>query len=419
MFIESVPKPCFCKYFSGFNVVENDNPLTLRQLPVQQSLKAVRGAKVAFLSSVVQARDWLPTNDLFLQKDYLTALEQAIPANMQLQYLLFYKNDQLVGFAVCQLLDFEGTKCFPQERLNFFQKWLSRQMNFKLLICGNLLSTGEHAFYFDASMADEETHLMLSEALDLCVKQLAKQNIHIAATGLKDVFAISKQRFQSLEKQDFIPFRFQPSMIFDLQETWHSFEDYLAAMSSKYRVRARRALKKGADLQWQELDAAAIERYQTEIQRLYQNVAQGADFNAVHLNPDYFLTLKQQLPAQFQLFAAFENKNMVGFYSTLQNEAELEAHFLGYESTINHSYQLYLNMLYKIVKQGIEAKVERIVFARTAMEIKSSVGAAAHDMYCYLRPTKRFWSPIWRAIVWFLEPKATWMPRHPFREQAE
>lgn len=415
MFIGSLQNPCFCKYFS-----EAKAPVaTLKPLDVGEPLTLVSGAKVVFRDSIADVNNWFSTNDLFLQKDYLMALEQAAPANLQLKYLIFYKNDQAVGLSLCQLLDFEGVKCFPQQELNFFQKWLSRQMNFNLLLCGNLLTTGEHAFHFDTNIAQEEAQLMLSEALGLLIKHLAKQNLRISATGIKDIFATSHQQFQLIEKQGFIPFRFQPSMIFDLPAHWHSFDDYIAAMSSKYRVRTRRALKKGADLQWRELDLEAIKYYQKEIYELYQQIAQSADFNAVQLPEDYFLTLKRQLTAQFRLFAAFAGSDLVGFYSTLQNETELEAHFLGYKSAINQHYHLYINILYRIVQQGIEGKAQRIVFARTAMEIKSSVGAVAHDLYCYLRPTKRFWNPIWRLMVWLLEPKVTWTPRHPFRAEAD
>ena len=39
-----------------------------------------------------------------------------------------------------------------------------------------------------------------------------------------------------------------------------------------------------------------------------------------------------------------------------------EAHFLGFTPKQNQAYQLYLNMLYDLIKIGIESKVEAIIF---------------------------------------------------------
>ena len=44
--------------------------------------------------------------------------------------------------------------------------------------------------------------------------------------------------------QGFHEFRFLPNMVMGMNPSWTSFEDYLADLQSKYRVRAKRAFKK-------------------------------------------------------------------------------------------------------------------------------------------------------------------------------
>lgn len=413
--IGSLRKPCFCKFISLSNAAKI-MPKVVAESHGKHSLAGTDVA-VAFFDSIDKATDWeitAPAYDLFLQKDYLKTLELAVPEGMQFVYLVFYKKRIPIGIAYGQVLDFNSTKNVPIAPHHYFKKWLLRQLNFKFLFCGNLLSTGEHAFHFKKEISTQEVTTLLSKALQLFTTQSRLHNRRIAATIIKDLPEnVDAELFKN---QGFVPIHFQPSMIFDLNPNWQSFEDYLHAMSSKYRVRARRALKKATDLKWREWNAAEIEKNLSKVNELYKNIAQGADFNAVHLRPQHFLNFKIQLPQQFRFFAVFEKENLIGFYTTLQNEDELEAHYLGYDLEANHHNQLYLNMLYRMIQQGIEMNVKRIVFARTAMEIKSSVGAVAQELVLYMRPTAAWSSPIWRTLIHFFEPKITWTPRHPFRE---
>lgn len=415
MLIGSLRKPCFCKFISLSNAVKI-TPKVVVESHVKHSL-AETDVSVAFFDSIHKAMDWetvAPDGDLFLQKDYLKALELAVPEGMQFVYLVFYKKRIPIGIAYGQVLDFNSTKNVPIAPNRYFKKWLLGKLNFKFLFCGNLLSTGEHAFHFKKEISIPEATIFLAQALQLFTTQSRQWNHRIAATIIKDL--PENTDAAPFKNQGFVPLRFQPSMIFDLNPNWQSFEDYLAAMSSKYRVRARRALKKATDLKWQEWNAAEIEKNLLKVNELYKNIAQGADFNAVHLHPQHFLNFKIQLPQQFRFFSVFEKENWIGFYTTLQNGGELEAHYLGYDLEANHHNQLYLNMLYRMIQQGIEVGAKRIVFARTAMEIKSSAGAVAQELVLYMRPTAAWSSPIWRALIHFLEPKITWTPRHPFRE---
>ncbi|MBL7791259.1 MAG: GNAT family N-acetyltransferase, partial [Saprospiraceae bacterium] len=83
----------------------------------------------------------------------------------------------------------------------------------------------------------------------------------------------------------------------------------------------------------------------------------------------------------------------------------------------NTHHQLYLNMLYDIVKQGIETGAKRVVFSRTAMEIKSSVGATPHYLHSFLRHRCWWGNLILPFMVRFLEPPVKWTGRHPFRRE--
>ena len=155
--------------------------------------------------------------------------------------------------------------------------------------------------------------------------------------------------------------------------------------------------------------------YKQTINDLYKQVSNRSAFNLLDLPADYFLQLKVKLGDKYRLFGYFIDKKLVGFFTTIDNGEELEAHFLGYDDSLNNSHQVYLNFLFDIVRIGIETRSKRIVFARTAHEIKSSVGAKAHEMYLYMRHENRFINRLLPYILNILSPREKWLPRSPFK----
>ena len=72
-------------------------------------------------------------------------------------------------------------------------------------------------------------------------------------------------------------------------------------------------------------------------------------------------------------------------------------------------------MLYNMTAYGIENGFDSIIFGRTALEIKSSVGATPVQMSGFIFHTNklinRFMDPIFKK----LEPTLQWQQRHPFK----
>ena len=94
-------------------------------------------------------------------------------------------------------------------------------------------------------------------------------------------------------------------MLMDIRPDWKSFDDYLAALHSKYRVRVRRAFKKAAAIEKREMDINTIEESLPQIYQLYLNIAENSGFNMVNLNKTYLLGLKKKFPERFR---------MIGYY---------------------------------------------------------------------------------------------------------
>ncbi|MEM9990948.1 MAG: 8-amino-7-oxononanoate synthase, partial [Bacteroidota bacterium] len=77
--------------------------------------------------------------------------------------------------------------------------------------------------------------------------------------------------------------------------------------------------------------------------------------------------------------------------------------------------QLYLNMLYDIVRVGIENHMQEICMSRTALEIKSSVGAEPYDLYSYVRFSNSVVNKFSKSIFNYLDTEEDWVQRKPFK----
>jgi hypothetical protein len=357
------------------------------------------------------------SGDYFLQRPYLQLLEEHPPGVLQFSYLLFFHRGAPVGIAYSQLLEFRANEHIRQQEADVsrFRSILAAQVKLKVLICGNMLLTGQHAFYFLPDFKSVSGK-PLREALGKTADHWRGQGMTINTILVKDFDRMSPSTIGNWAASEYHQLTFQPNMVLPLQTHWQSMEDYLDDLSSKYRVRYRRAQKKLQGVQCLELNVDQIRTYEPEIYQLYRNVAESSDFCVGYLAPQYFSEFKARDPEAFRLWGYFQSGALIGFCTTIRNDRKLEAHFLGLDEQQQH-YQLYLNMLYQLIEVAIEERVDQLIFSRTAMEIKSSVGAIAIPTSVFLlHHTSSLINSFIPCLVDWLEPKEEWQARHPFRE---
>ena len=369
--------------------------------------------------------DFVPEDRVFLQLPYLSVLETDGPRAVENHFVVFRQGSRIVGVALAQqfiwrtddsLLRGKKVEGFRDQVMSK----IARRAHFNLLLLGNLLLTGERAFYFDDSVAEERQLPLLQEALETLNDRYRKQGRTIHGYFYKD-FRASRQteQLEYLRKRRFLELTFAPNMCMQLRPEWLRMDDYLAALTSKYRKRYRRARRKASELTRRTLSSEEIEFHQARIFELYQKIVARVRFNMVELTPGYFAALARAFPRHFALNAYFDGEEMVGFTSSLINGPELEAHFVGLDETYNATHQLYLNMLFDFVERAVEVpEIRTIHFARTAYTIKSSLGAQPETFYSYLRFKSTLAQLTLEPVYRFMEPAPeVWEPRRPFGEE--
>lgn len=373
--------------------------------------------------------DWMaaapPEND-FLKKPFLCALENGPPNRMRFAYLIFYRDNKPLGVAYCQITPFsvgESVQSVDEKdkypclvrAFGRIVRNIVAGKNRNLLVCGNLLLTGEHGSYFPDSLDKATSFDVLEEALILTQNELESSGVNIDGIFIKDIAEEHRAPVKVLTDRKFKEFTFHPNMVLKLRENWKTFDDYMDDISSKYKVRARKAFKSLDGIEKRELTDNQIFNTQKRLFELYRMVVDNQDFNMVALTENYLPSLKQNLGDAFKVHGYFLEDKLIGYYTTIKNHDELEAHFLGFEPDLNREYHIYHNMLFDILKLGIEQGVKNIVYARTAMEIKSTIGAEAQQMLCYIRASNRLTNKVLPPIVEYLKPSTDWVARNPFK----
>ncbi|RKE98797.1 GNAT family N-acetyltransferase [Ichthyenterobacterium magnum] len=368
--------------------------------------------------------DALPILDVFLKTPFLKALEASCPSNISSYYLAVFKNEKLAGIAIIQRVEMYLDDMFRRTSNNklkqIAKQIISRIVRGNALVVGNLMHTGQHGLFYDYKLINQDEFLdKIFEGikeLSETIKQKFNKKIRIIA--FKDYFendTIHKS-IDFFKKNKLYKVQVQPNMMFSVPEDWKTPQDYISAFNKKYRRRYKAARKKGLDIACKELTLDDIKDNQDKLFQLYQNVSDNARVNSFKLHKNHFFNLKRNLKEDFKVFGYFLDDELVGFYTLILNNEALETYFLGYSQSLQHKYQMYLNMLFNMACFGIENGFKTIVYARTAMEIKSSIGAKPNTMHIYLKHTNHFIAnTLLKLIVKYMNPIRQWEERHPFK----
>ena len=365
----------------------------------------------------------LPTNDVFLKTAFLSALEQSSPKNITSQYLGVFKEEELVGIAIIQRVEMYLEDIFRNANDKLItrksKQVISKIVKGNTLVIGNIMHTGQHGLFFKSEAISYKQYL---EQLSIAIKSITvdlkeKQSKKVRLIAFKDYFQEdtihNNQPFFKSNK--LYKVEVQPNMVFNIPESWNALEDYTAAFTKKYRDRFKSARKKGKGIVKRELTAEDLNTLESEIFQLYKNVSDNARVNSFILNKNHFKLLKGELKDNFKVFGYFIDEVLVGFFTLIINNQALETYFLGYNPEFQYKHQLYLNMLYDMAQFAIENNVKAIVYARTAMEIKSSVGAKPKAMFIYMKHTNFIANSVLQIIFKYLNPVTKWVERHPFK----
>lgn len=281
----------------------------------------------------------------------------------------------------------------------------------QILIAGNMLVSGPYGLHFTNQCNSEWYPLIWEATIQAADAQFGVSALTVVKDYRVDNGSHSKPILFGFEKLKTLPL-----MVLPLDPLWYNFTDYLEAMSTKYRTRARAALQKAGSLNTTYWDAAQIRANKQQIYTLYLEVYKRAKFRIQPVNENYILQLAEGITdGRFRFIAWMDGVKLVGFSTAFFHGERLDAHLIGMDYSYNKSHSLYLNMIYRYIQDGLDMRVKLVDFGRTAMEIKSTAGAVPHELEVLIRLRLGMGNKLAGRLISKIKLES-WIQRHPFKE---
>ncbi|MDP1801582.1 MAG: hypothetical protein Q8L81_09530 [Bacteroidota bacterium] len=382
-------------------------------------------------ASALPVNDWdaiSKKNTIFLEIEYLKIVETGEHTKLMSRYVIVYYKGQPCGIIYFQIVDFKAevfgelldqqVETIKSKRLNLFEKYIDSNKDevlLRLFTCGNNLVSGEYGFLFDKKIDKEQAHTILLKIIDLVSKE-EKLARTISAILLKDFRAPLKPK-ELFDDENYSDFFVEPNLIVEIPANVDSVSAYVGLFSKKYRNRAKSIFKNLEGVEVKYLNVDDIKLHEKQLYKLYEGIFEKAKFKLIKLPKNYFSSVKIIFEKDFTVKAFFYDNKIIAFASSfLMPDGSLEAHYIGFNYELNNQFNLYQNILYAMIDEAIKNKRNKVNLGRTAAEIKTTVGAKAENLICYIKPQNTISKLIQKPFISFLQP-SEWIPRNPFKEE--
>jgi hypothetical protein len=324
---------------------------------------------------------FLPPNH-HLESNHLLAFKNAQIDDIENSYLQVFFKDKLIGVVYLQQfifqhkhLNFNDGKQLKSKLIKLF---LPKKL--PLLVCGHLFRINFQGFYFKNEL--HNNHLF--DAIELFNKQINYKPCGIIIKDCVDVFIEQQSKILGYHF-----FNADVTMEIHRRPHWKNFDDYLKDLHKKYLQRAKKVIKAFDGIEQKILSADEIIENKAVIEKLYWNVVNKQTIKLGTINANYFYELKNDLQDNFEFYALYKNDVMVGFYTFIFYDAEMETHFIGLDYEANKTHSIYFNILFFGIKKMIERQYNKLELGRTAKEAKVNVGALPKQIFNYISVKNR------------------------------
>lgn len=364
---------------------------------------------------------------VFLSKDYLAGLENSWQKNHRFVYVIVFENEIPFAAFYFQAIDLTTLKIgsvIHAEPYGKFLKLISDKITKSLinttnnrskwlLVNGNMCSSGSYGI-----VCSIEKKPIIAKHFGAITKKVIDSLNEFGDVSVRLVkdFKFEDDYLFTLQKEEgYIRFVMDPVMMLKIDPSWKSFDDYLKALSSKYRLRTVTVLEKVAGMELKELNADEILKLSSKLDQIYQEVIGKSPVRIVHPDINYIYNVKVRLQDKFIFKCWFLNREPVAFYTFLLGPGETEAHHIGINYHFNKTHALYQNILYSLVADSIKNKSNWLNFGRTAMEMKSTVGAVPVNYAAYIKLESKVLNHLLKPFL-PSQPPSGWVQRDPFKK---
>ena len=196
---------------------------------------------------------------------------------------------------------------------------------------------------------------------------------------------------------------------FVFENSFEAFDDYLNKLRSSYRRRINKALTYRSNLIIKKIENSD---FSEKHYKLYLSIMERTDNPLETLPIEFF----QNYEAEIYEFIDKETRNVIGFIQLKKFDDRMCFLFVGFNKDEVKKYDLYYNMLLKIIEVGIENKVQIIEFGQTAEESKLKIGCKEVYKYLYVHHSNTIINFIIQKLLPFMSYRPYKTVYHVFKE---
>jgi Acetyltransferase (GNAT) domain len=369
----------------------------------------------------------------FFSRDYLSMLEGVLPAAIEPRYALIGSADAPVAAVVLQWARLEGRNLRPREEASEDEEDASPlrrlfgavarrgadalvgQVRERVLVCGNLLTYGQHA----VALAPGTDATLAWSGVAEAIYRLRRAEKLAGQPGfvvVKDLPAGDGSGVALLSRVGYREADTEPNMLLALDAKWKTHADYLASLASKYRGNVKNRV------------LAPIEAAGLSVRRFEPDAAQGARMHALYLqvheraalrpftlHAGYFTALARAAGEHLRCSGIFSGDDtLLGFICTLDDGVQALAYHIGFDRTAAKTCPLYLRLLHASIDDAIAMNARELSFGRTALEPKSRLGATAQPTAVWVRHRQPMMNRLVQPLLALVHPDEA-PDVHPFK----
>lgn len=324
---------------------------------------------------------------VYLGRPYLRVLEKAAPENLSGRYaLVFGAGNRPLAAVAAQSVQISAARVRKKSDSRRKQAVVAPldRIEERMLVCGNLLSWGQHGVAFAPGADRRELWPAVAEAL-YRLRRADRLSGDTDLVMVKDIPDADAADADALARFSYRPLETDPDMVLELSPKWHAYADYLASLNSKYRKSARQIEKdvEAANCRVETLENVA--GHAEELHALYLQVHEGARLRLVTLTPEFIPALAAAFGDSFRCTVIRRDDAMLGFVTTLKDGETAVGYYMGFDRTINAETSIYFRLLQAVVEDSIKLGCRRLSLGRTALEPKARLGARPAPLRVWVR----------------------------------
>lgn len=342
----------------------------------------------------------LEKEDFYMNYDFLNITEKSTIGIDSYYYIMVFHN----GIKIANIVLFSVRLDFYNLVSNSAKKVISRfrkiEKNIffiKTLFCGLPISTVDNSIRI---FKKEYTDALLN-ILDKLIKQIAKKENHQIVFykdfADKDINWTSYLKEKSNKLISGLP---SNNMII----RWNTFDEYINSLNKKYRNPLKKILKKREEVTVEVLnDDPNI--FDDRFYDLYHQVNSSSEFQLEKLTVNFFKDTAKNDSLSTKLIVIKKDDILLGHVSIIEKKDSFIPLFLGYDKILNKKYDVYFNLVYKILEIAIEEGKKNIKFGQTADYFKRKMGCSSVNVWWYIYIASPFIRPFTKYIFGKLFPK--------------